>query len=202
MIATEHDTPRAWVGCLACYNAGHLVGEWIDATEADTACDIDYALRRDRAHPATPDLAESMTRIRRAHLAEGHEEWWVFDHEGFAGLLSGECSPAEAQRSARLFDAIGADGHPVEAVAAWAEHTGPVEEWDRPTRESFEDAYAGEWRSEQEYAEQLAEDVGAVTGEEAWPLSCIDWSRAARDLFIDDVYAVRSPGGIYVFRSA
>ncbi len=27
--------PRVWVGCLGCYNAGVLVGAWVDAAEAE-----------------------------------------------------------------------------------------------------------------------------------------------------------------------
>ena len=33
--ATDTDTPRIYVACLASYNAGILHGEWIDATDAD-----------------------------------------------------------------------------------------------------------------------------------------------------------------------
>ena len=37
MTATMTDeTPRVWVSCLHCYNNGHLVGDWFEATEADT----------------------------------------------------------------------------------------------------------------------------------------------------------------------
>lgn len=36
-----------------------------------------------------------------------------------------------------------------------------------------------------EYAEQLAEDTGAVNGDNHWPLYCIDWERAARELQYD-----------------
>ena len=34
----------------------------------------------------------------------------------------------------------------------------------------------------QEYAQQLAEDVGAINSEARWPNNCIDWERAAREL--------------------
>jgi hypothetical protein len=71
---TDH-TPRAWVGCLACYNGGSLVGEWLDADgleDSDTLAAI-------CTHP-------------------GHEELWVFDTDGLPG---GEMSPDEAARKAR-----------------------------------------------------------------------------------------------------
>ena len=31
---TTDTTPRAWIGCLACYNEGRLVGDWYDAINA------------------------------------------------------------------------------------------------------------------------------------------------------------------------
>lgn len=40
----------------------------------------------------------------------------------------------------------------------------------------------------QDYAEELANDIGAIDdrkGQAPWPLYCIDWERAARDLQMD-----------------
>lgn len=37
----------------------------------------------------------------------------------------------------------------------------------------------------QEYAQQLAEDIGAINSEAAWPLSHIDWEAAAEHLKMD-----------------
>lgn len=51
--------PSVWIGCLSCYNAGSLVGNWYPAEEAG---DI------------TPeDIHDCET---------SHEELWIFDHEG------------------------------------------------------------------------------------------------------------------------
>lgn len=36
-----------------------------------------------------------------------------------------------------------------------------------------------------EYAQQLAEDIGAIDWNATWPLYCIDWEHAARDLQMD-----------------
>jgi hypothetical protein len=36
-----------------------------------------------------------------------------------------------------------------------------------------------------EYAQELAEDIGAIDGDAAWPARCIDWERAAKDLQTD-----------------
>ena len=35
------------------------------------------------------------------------------------------------------------------------------------------------------YAQELAEDIGAITSDQNWPNYCIDWGRAARDLQMD-----------------
>ena len=37
----------------------------------------------------------------------------------------------------------------------------------------------------QEYAEQLAEDIGAINRNASWPNNCIDWERAACELQAD-----------------
>jgi len=36
-----------------------------------------------------------------------------------------------------------------------------------------------------EYAQELAEDHGAISGDEEWPLRCINWEWAARELLYD-----------------
>jgi len=36
-----------------------------------------------------------------------------------------------------------------------------------------------------EYAQELAEDIGAVDSNTTWPNSCIDWDQAARELRMD-----------------
>lgn len=68
------DGLRVWVGCLACYNAGNLRGEWVDALEAaDWACPI-----------------------------ASHGETWVMDSDGFGSV--GEMSPAAAVELAQWID--------------------------------------------------------------------------------------------------
>ena len=36
-----------------------------------------------------------------------------------------------------------------------------------------------------EYAQQLAEDIGAIKSDASWPATCIDWEQAARELKMD-----------------
>ena len=37
----------------------------------------------------------------------------------------------------------------------------------------------------EEYAQELAEDVGAIDSNATWPNNCIDWERATRELQMD-----------------
>lgn len=37
----------------------------------------------------------------------------------------------------------------------------------------------------EDYARELAEDIGAVPSDAGWPAYCIDWEQAARDLATD-----------------
>jgi hypothetical protein len=51
-----------------------------------------------------------------------------------------------------------------------------------------------------EYAQELAEDIDAISSDAKWPVYCIDWERAARELKMD--YASVSVNGTaYYFRA-
>jgi antirestriction protein len=51
-----------------------------------------------------------------------------------------------------------------------------------------------------DYAQELAEDIGAISQDAKWPVNCIDWERAARELKMDYV-SVRVNGTTYYFRA-
>jgi antirestriction protein len=183
---------------LGCYNGGRLVGDWFDAVDAPQDMDafndvIDTA----------PGSIDDGT--RRLHVAEGHEELWCMDHENFAGMLDGECSPVEAARIAVMIGEIRDAGFEPEAVAAWADNVhgtlSSVGAWS-DIQSDFEESYAGEHLSEVDYAQELAYEMGAVPEKYSWPQSYIDWESATRDLFSGDYFAAPAPGGrVYVFRS-
>lgn len=37
----------------------------------------------------------------------------------------------------------------------------------------------------QDYAQELADDIGAINKDQSWPNNCIDWERATRELQMD-----------------
>lgn len=167
--------PSVWIGCLACYNEGRLVGEWVDAEDAGGIT------------PA--DLHGTST---------AHEEMRVFDLEGFP-RGTGEMLPAAAVPWGELFDEVGETRWP--ALLAWVE-TGcyVADSDDLPCASDFEDAYQGEWDSFADYAAQLAEDIGLTDG---WPEEAqryFDWEAWTRDLKFDYTIAAAPDGGVFIFR--
>lgn len=177
---------RAWIGCLACYNEGRLVGEWY---EADEAGDVTLEM----LHGPRP--------------VGDHEEMWVFDHEGFEGWLTGECSPMGIQEIADTIDSIERAGHKPDAVLAWALHNGIRDEvvrdgYDGIQQSEFEDAFAGEWDNDQDYAYEYAEGTGDLDAVPEHLRSYIDMEAYARDLMWDMFREDAPEGGYYYFRSA
>jgi hypothetical protein len=67
--------------------------------------------------------------------------------------------------------------------------------------ETVEDSYCGRaegWSEERagaDYAQQLAEDLGVKLDQMEWPLTCVDWDAAWRELVIGDGYRLHSIGG-------
>jgi len=64
--------------------------------------------------------------------------------------------------------------------------------------ERFEDAYSGVWDSEEDFAADLADDIGMVDDETRY----FDYKAFTRDLFLGDYWAEKLPSGeVVVFRS-
>ena len=153
---------RVWVGCLACYNSGLLLGDWFDADDC-------------------PDDQESFNetvKVPRSHIAEGHEEFWVMDHEN--SPVSGEYSPMDAQQYADWMEQL----HETD-YAAFRAYLSNGYDFDEDSVDNFHEAYAGQWDSDADFAEQFAEDIDAIPENLPWPMSCIDWDHAARELMYD-----------------
>ncbi len=67
-----------------------------------------------------------------------------------------------------------------------------IEDWEYGAHMIREDTF-------EDYAQELAEDIGAIDPNASWPLSCIDWERAARELQMDYT-SVRFLGHDYYVR--
>lgn len=125
-MTNTDDTLRAWVGCLACYNAGTLRGEWVDATDAGTFV------------PCT---------------IPGHDEWWCMDLDNFPHDF-GECSPATAQEFAENVEKVTRETHaPRGAVYAYLDYigTGDLDGFS----DAYQGEYESETAYAQEFAESI-----------------------------------------------
>ena len=177
MTITINDTPRVWIGCLACYNSGSLVGKWVDANEA-----------------------AAFVPCKRSEFGFPHEEFWVMDHENFNGFLNGECSPSEAQELYELMQEIEKE-HDLDAVAAWlSKNSETLKDFDE---DEFTSCYFGQYDSERDFAEHWAESTVENYEEKyansVWPFNFIDWDRATRDLMFSFTSVEDGNHGYFIF---
>lgn len=93
----------------------------------------------------------------------------------------------------------------IETLSAWDEENAA----ELATLNAFIEQGSSEWEYGetlvrdsyfQRYAQDLAEDIGALNREYSWPHSCIDWERAARELQMDYTSA-EFDGVTYWFRA-
>ena len=153
---------QIYVACLAAYNNGILHGCWIDAQQ--DAYDI-YA-----------DIREMLA----ASPIEDAEEWAIHDHEGFEGADVSEYLGIDEVAELAAF--IGEHG---EIGGKLVGHFGDLGE----ARKAIEDAYAGEYRSLADFAEEMTEETGQVPENLRF---YIDYERMARDMEICDVFIIQT----------
>jgi antirestriction protein len=179
LITEQRLQPRIYIASLSDYNAGRLHGRWIDATQGVDAVQAEVVAM----------LAESRETVA--------EEWAIHDYDEFAGVRLGEWE--DLARICELAAALVAHGP---AFAAW--YSGADADSGVAPGEQFEESYVGEFDSLGDYAEELATDIGDVTGSQLamWPFTCIDWERAGRELEMGgDVWtADASAGRVWIFR--
>ncbi len=94
------------------------------------------------------------------------------------------------------------------ALAAWDDSDDSKELADLIAMQDEAEGYAPDWKYGcaliresyfQTYAQELAEDIGAIDRNASWPNTCIDWEQAARELAMD--YTEASFGGVtYLIR--
>ena len=176
---------RIYVASLSDYNAGNLLGAWIDCEgkDADELQDeVNEILRASKYPNVTVEDPDTGKRVPSA------EEFAIHDHEGFGSLVE-EYTPLS--EVADIVEAIeGADN--ADALLAYADYLGDFQE----AVSNFEDAYNGEWDSEQAFAEDFVESCYTLED----PLAMyFDYEAFARDLFMDYT-SLDAPSGIYVFR--
>ncbi|UUW92249.1 antirestriction protein ArdA [Pimelobacter simplex] len=175
-LRARSDEPRVWLGCLACYNDGRLVGEWVAAIDA-------------------PMITASQLHGRPTD----HEELWCFDLDNLP--LARELSPTEAGEWGTLLAEV--DEHHRQAFAAWVLSGEYLAEGggDLPSLADFEERYEGEWATFDDFGAELFEECGydAEVPEHLAPY--FDMRAWVRDLAYEYTTLRAPDGGVFVFRS-
>lgn len=130
-------TPRIYVASLADYNAGHLLGRWVDANQS------------------VERIREQISEVLRESAEPIAEEWAIHDYDNFGELRLSEFEDLECVAEvARLVDEHG----PV--FAALANHFGGMSNI-ADARRCMEEGYRGAFDSVAEYAEEFLTDCYA-----------------------------------------
>lgn len=161
------ENPRFYAADLAAYNSGRLHGVWVaassDVEEMQEA--IDEMLK------ASPCGAEA-------------EEWLIHDYDDAAKVISdlGETSDlGEIAERVEGFEEIADDYDEtiVPHLVAWlADACTYAHEW----KGKLDDAFAGIWNDPEDYAADLAESCGYMTGTDNPVLRYVDFRAMARDM--------------------
>lgn len=155
-VISTTSSPRIYVGTYAKYNSGSIAGAWLDLD--------DYG-----------DKDEFYAACRELHNDEADPELMFQDWEGIPDRFI-----SESGLDAEYWDYI----ETIESSHLDAEVFAAAEDCEIPY-ESVEDAYQGEYSSDEEFAQEFAESCGLVNDDATWPSNYIDWERAARDLMYD-----------------
>lgn len=80
------------------------------------------------------------------------------------------------------YDALIEDGNIKEAIDAYISLENNIDY----ALDKFEEAYQGEFASDEEFAKDIANNTGSIDFKNMpWPQYCIDWEYAAQELMMD-----------------
>lgn len=191
---------RAYFASLSDYNAGHLLGVWIDLEGKDESeiQDEINAMLRTSIHPnvrvACPDC-EHERDSQRCKPCGGYgtvpsaEEWSIHDYDKFPDMGENP-SLAALVEAARMLDEHG------DAWLAYVDHVGEH----YATEDDFSEKFAGEADTEREWVEQWIDDTGLLHDMPDNLRNYFDYDAYLRDMKCGgDVGFVRKDGTVYVF---
>lgn len=176
-VPAEWEGPKAWVGCLHCYNNGDLVGSWFEAAEA-----ADVTLMDIHAPEMTTDSCE---------------ELWVFDVDGLP--VSEEMDPLTAAQWGNLINNIEYKLHP--AFYAWVEAGAASLDADGlPDPEAFQETFVDVFTDFREYADRLADETLLIDASDE-VRRYFDYEQFAHDLRMDYFVEALPDGDVAVFHT-
>lgn len=169
--------PRAYIACLASYNAGILHGEWIDLD-------------------GTEDIAEAIGSIILTSPEPDAVEWAIHDHE-YCGNLSEYAGLSGLQNITDAFEQCESNGIDWEPFIAFCDHLG--EDIEPDCIRKFQDAFAGSSRSLEDWCEDFLEETGQLQSLPENLRFYFNYAAFARDMEINDVFTLDHGGDVLVF---
>jgi antirestriction protein len=165
---------RIYAACLSSYNAGKLIGAWIDMAE----------------------VLDSEDLKARVQAAIKGEEWAIHDHEGWYGLLKGEYPDLEklyeTHTELQQQEDTCVDENAIVAAIALSD------EYSDFTKIMNE--YRGCFDKAGDYAYEQAEECGDLKGIPEFYRNHICWESVERELEIGcDIYVHTVNGSRYIF---
>lgn len=158
---------RVYCGTYRKYNEGSIFGKWFELSEF---------YNKDDFYQACADL----------HNDEDDPEFMFKDWENIPDGLISECWLSD-----KIFEVIekikSLDDNYQNAFMAYIDYLSYNlnNEDIGSIYNDFEEAYQGEFDSDEDFAQNIAEELGYIDRKVTWPYTCIDWEWAARDLMYD-----------------
>ena len=171
MNTTESTQARIYVGTYGKYNSGSIKGAWLDLE--------DYA-----------DKDAFLSACAELHKDEADPEFMFQDMEGIPEGMADEGFVTD-----ELFKWLALDESDRNLVSAFSAATGQLE-----TLESAQDAFQGIYSSGADFAEQTAEDTGAIPKDFPSWIS-IDWEATWNCALRFDYFEQEHNGKTYFFRN-
>lgn len=161
---------KIYVGTYGQYNSGSLFGKWFDLSE--------YS-----------DAEELFEAIAEYHKDEHDPEYMIQDVDTdlkFVHSYIGECSGQDdIQRLYDFFEECEESHLDMDIITAYCDAFGY--KFNEVKISYIEEAYSGSFDSDEDFAEDMAEQCGDLDKHPHWPYTYIDWERAARELMYDYV---------------
>ena len=176
---TTTNEPAAWIGCLSCYNNGQLRGAWITAQQAAEEM-LEQITYGGHAEEVTVQLGNDLENTTtRCNWCNG-DEFDVFDTEH----LPTKMTAAEFYKNAETLADLDADT--LERLTALAGFLGMENLAELITYD--ENNYCGQWNTFQDYAENYADETGALRDMPENLAYYFDYEKYARDLAYSYLY--------------
>ena len=205
------NNPQIYITDMAAYNAGMLRGEWIDANqEAEELADAVKNMLLESPESNIPctvckecghiEHYATLPPVKGVKLADING--WTTDRPECEICGSNDLRQTVTAEEFFISDTDGIDVGEYESLDKVSELAACIEEYgeayqayidligaEYATPENFEEAYTGEYSSDIDFAQDMAEQFGVteITQEYGtnWPNYCIDWEHAARELMYD-----------------